>query len=132
MTLHENEFHAIRSYGEQPSLTLEDLEGAFTITFERNSLSFKVTVAYEVLEWFVEIIEPASGLKFEDGADYSGYDRRPREELVREMTEHLHRLFSALMSRTFRLRKGRTWWRASDRCEWLKNGRWIAFNYGDT
>jgi len=127
-----NEFHSIRTYGEQPGLTLEDLDGAFSIAFERDSLSFKVTVAYQVLEWFVEIVEPASGLKFGDWADYSGYDRRPRKELVEEMEDHLHRLLKALLSRTFRLRKGRKWWRASDRCEWLKDDKWVEFDYNDT
>ena len=130
--MHENEFHSIRKYGEQPGFTLEDLDGAFTVTFERNSLSFKVTVAYTVLEWFVEIIEPNSGLKFSDWADYTGYDRSPRNELVEEMTEDLHHLFGALMSRTFRLRKGRSWLRPSDHCEWLKEDKWVEFNLGDT
>lgn len=132
LILHELEFHAIRDYGDQPGLTLEDLDDAFTIRFERNSLCFKVTVAYKVLEWFVEIIDPASGLKFNDWADYSGYTHRPRNELVEEMTEHLHRLLRALTTRTFRLWKAKTMWRASDRCEWLKDGRWVAFDYGDT
>lgn len=132
MILRENEFHSIRNYGEQPGFALEELDDAFTITFERDTLSFKVTVAYEVLEWYIEIIEPESGLKFSDWADYSGYDRRPRNQLVEEMTEHLHHLLIALISRSFRLRKGRTGWRASDRCEWLKDDKWVEFDNSDT
>jgi len=132
MTSYGNEFSLIRKYGEQPGLTLKELDGAFSITFERDSLSFKVIVANQVLEWFVEILEPSSGLKFTDWADYSGYDRRPRNELVKEMEEHLQRLFKALLSRTFRLRKGKNWWRASDRCEWLKDNKWVDFDYSDT
>lgn len=127
-----SEFSSIREYGTRPGFALEDLDCAFTLSFSRSSLSFKVTVAYTVLEWFVEIADAGAGLRFEDWADYTAYDKRPREELVAEMIAHLHRLLRALTTDQFRLLKGATRLSPSDRCEWRVGGKWTAFNYGDT
>ncbi len=130
--MRENEFQSVMDYGEQLGFTLNDKVNYFELTLERNSLIFKVTVASDVLEWYVDISEPETGLVFSDWADYVGYDRRPRNELVEEMTDHLQRLFKALMFGTFRLSKGKTRWHPSDHCEWLKGDKWVKFNYGET
>jgi hypothetical protein len=128
----DDEFGPIRAYGLRPGMKILELTGAFTLTFTRAALSFEVTVASSSLEWFVEIADQHAGLTFKDWADYAGYDNRPRVELVAEMTEHLHRLMRALLSADFRLLKGATWLRPSDRCEWRVAGRWVEFDYSQT
>jgi hypothetical protein len=130
--INPDEFQSIRAYGERPDITLEYHGNYFLITFERNSLIFKVEVVPYVLEWYVEISDPKSGLNFSDWADYVGYDQRSRNELIADMEDHLDRLLKALLSGTFRLSKGRTRLHPSDHCEWLKDGKWVRFNYGDT
>ena len=128
----DDEFRPIRAYGLRPGIEIRETDDAFTLTFSRAALSFEVTVACSALEWFVEIGDERAGLRFKDWCDYVGYDKRPRVELVGEMTEHLHALMSALLSGDFRLLKGATWLHPSDRCEWRVDGRWAEFNYGET
>ena len=126
----KNDFAAIREYGLLRNIEVAENEHAFVFSFTRASLSFKVTVAHSALEWWVEIADEEAGLEWQDWCDDVGYDERQGVELVKEMTEHLHRLMAALLSGEFRLEKRATWlpWsRPNDRCEWLVDGRWVEF-----
>jgi len=102
-----------------------------SLLFTRASLSFEVTASFQVLEWWVVIADEDAELRFKDWCDYVGYDRRPRGELTEEMTQHLRGLMTALLSGEFRLAKGATRLRPSDRCEWLVDGRWVEFDYSE-
>ncbi|PLY07510.1 MAG: hypothetical protein C0625_04865 [Arcobacter sp.] len=130
--MNETAFESIKAYGSGQGFELIEQKDTFTIQFKREKLLFRVTVAFNVLEWFLDIEDMLSDLKFHDWGDYVGYDKRHKEELALEMIDHLHRLFHALLEKQFRLQKGRTFFIASDKCEWLIDGKWIEFNYGDT
>lgn len=109
---------------------MEELDGAFSLSFTRASLTFKVTVAYSVLEWFIDVSDEQSKLRFTDWCDYAGYDETPHGQLAQDMTEDLHRLMATLLAGRFRLLKAATWLRPSDRCEWRVNGEWVEFDVG--
>ena len=126
---------AIRSdvAGQDVELEIERRdESTFNLLFTRASLSFEVTACFLALEWWVVIADEDAELRFKDWCDYVGYDRRPRGELTEEMTEDLRELMTTLLSNEFRLAKGATRLRPSDRCEWLVDGRWVEFDYGET
>ena len=126
--MHEEGFESVRAYGLQPGFEIEELNGAFEIKFNKDNLTFRVTVAFSVLEWFIDIEDEISGLKFHDWFDYAGYDQSPKGELASEMIDDLHRLFSAVSKTSFRLKKGRTFFSPSDKCEWLVDGEWVGFD----
>ncbi|MCA9392839.1 MAG: hypothetical protein KC900_01435 [Candidatus Omnitrophica bacterium] len=123
---------SIREYGNKPNFSLEELDDAFVLSFSKNDLVFKITVAYSALEWFLEIERPESELKFSDWCDYLGYDDRPESVLEAEMVDHLHRLITALQNHQFRLKKGKNFLNPGDNCECLVNNKWVKFDYGKT
>jgi hypothetical protein len=128
--MNELKFESIKAYGNQPGFEMEELKDAFLIKFTKNNLIFKITVAYDVVEWFIDIEEMGSGLKFHDWCDYADYDDSPKEKLTADMIRDLHKLFNILPKNEFRLIKRKNFlffthiiW------ERLVNGQWVQFDY---
>ncbi|MFL6660245.1 MAG: hypothetical protein ACJ8GW_19320 [Massilia sp.] len=68
-----------------------------------DQLKFKITVPYEVLEWFVEAYDD-SGTIWSDWADYYAIDGEPREQLASDMQADIARCVTALARAELRVR----------------------------
>ena len=127
----EDPFARVRALATELGATLVDQGGAFEIHFARPPLRLRVTVAPEVLEWFLDVDDDTSGRRFRDYGDYSGYDARAHAALAAEMVAHLHCLLPVLAQGEFRLVPSGPWFCPTDRLEWRPHGPWIEFDYGD-
>lgn len=124
-------FNPIREHAGLAGFEVAETEDAFVVTFEKDGLNFRITVAHCVLEWFLDIEDPGAGLKFYEWADYTGYDSRPEEELALDMREHLLSLLEAIQNHPFRLVKKRTFLFSKVKCEWNIDGEWRNFDEGE-
>ncbi len=108
--------------------TLVDQPLAFEIHFARPPMRLHLTVATEVLEWFLDVDDDASGLRFRDWGDYTGYDKRPHDELAAEMAGHLRAMLPVLAAGEFRIVPDTvSWFCPVDRLELRMRGQWTDF-----
>ncbi len=108
--------------------TLVDQPLAFEIHFARPPLRLRVTVVPEVLEWFLDVDDDASGLRFRDWGDYTGYDKRSHDELAAEMAGHLRAMLPVLAAGEFRIVPDTvSWFCPVDRLELRMRGQWTDF-----
>jgi hypothetical protein len=112
----------LRQYEGRENVTLARSGAALTLTLVRGPLSVVVTVPETVLEWFVDVVNEASGLQASDWWDYAGYDNSSREQLDLQMAADIAGFLESLLVRQLRLRPGKR----PDRSvlEWLVEGEW--------
>ena len=75
---------------------------ARVLNLERGGITIKVTVPFDVLEWFVDVMDGQTVVVHE-WADYEGYDDTPKEELARSMESEVEEFVSKLINRDIRL-----------------------------
>lgn len=125
----EDLFASIRAVATELGATLVDQRVAFEIHFVRPPLRLRVTVAPEVLEWFLDVDDDASGLRFRDWSDYTGYDKRSHDELAAEMVGHLRAMLPVLAAGEFRIVPDTvSWFCPVDRLEWYLRGEWTDWS----
>ena len=89
----------------------------------RTDLIITITVPREVEEWFVDVEEPATGLKARDWYDYAGYESRGSQNLDREMAEDLKSFIENLVGKPLRIRAPSPR-EAGGVLEWQIGGAW--------
>lgn len=122
-------FAPVRAQAVDLGAALVDLSGAFQLVFARSPLRLRVTVATEVLEWFLDVDDDATGLRFRDWSDYTGYDKRPHDELAADMAGHLRAMLPVLAAGEFRIVPDTvSWFCPVDRLEWRLRGEWTDWS----
>jgi hypothetical protein len=125
----EDSFASVRDMATELGATLVDQPQAFEIHFARPPLRLHVTVASEVLEWFLDVDDDASGLRYRDWCDYTGYDKRPHDELAADMAGHLRAILPVLAAGEFRIVPDTvSWFCPLDRLEWRLRGEWADWS----
>ena len=69
---------------------------------KRDSVTIRVTVPKDVLEWFVDAAEDGI-VAMQDWFDYEGYDDTPRQQLARQMASDVDQFVTNLLNRNVRL-----------------------------
>lgn len=125
----EDSFARVRDMATELGATLVDQPQAFEIHFARPPLRLHVTVASGVLEWFLDVDDDATGLRFRDWCDYTGYDKRPHDELAADMAGHLRAMLPVLAAGEFRIVPDTvSWFCPVDRLEWRLRGEWTDWS----
>lgn len=125
----EDSFASVRDMATELGATLVDQPQAFEIHFARPPLRLHVTVVSEVLEWFLDVDDDASGLRYRDWCDYTGYDKRPHDELAADMAGHLRAMLPVLAAGEFRIVPDTvSWFCPLDRLEWRLRGEWTDWS----
>lgn len=108
-------------------VTMSETSGHVRLNIARSEVSLSVLIPRLVLEWWVEVIEPATGRKIEDWCDYAGYDAADKQELSEAMRIDVVRFIENVLARPLRIAAGAT-------LEWHVGGEWIQavpFSSGD-
>ena len=80
--------HLIADLGrfvDERGVTLSETSGHVSLSIVRSAASLSILIPRTVLEWWVEVLDAASGKKIEDWCDYSGYESTPDYELSEAM-----------------------------------------------
>src|SRR5262245_56173226 len=104
-------------------VTLVRLDGAIVGRLFRGDVEITVTLAENVLEWFVDVRHVTTDASVSDWLDYRGYDDTSEAELARDMAGEVAQFIEGVMARELRFvpdRKRPT----KGTLEWLVEGRW--------
>lgn len=74
------------------------------LVMRKNKLTFTITLAGKVMEWYVDVKDDESGLEAHDWYDYGGYEPIQSEAIDRDMANDLLRFLQAIVERPLRFR----------------------------
>ena len=112
----------LQEYAQSSGFEIEKIsDDAFQGKLLKRNLSFKVTIAHSVLEWYVEIIDKENNLKYENWYDYQGYDETSFSQLAVDMIKDLESCITEITNSKFRL-KGK------NVCQKKVEGKWEFCN----
>jgi hypothetical protein len=104
---------------DERGVTLSETPGHVKLNIVRSNIALSVLIPRDVLEWWVEVSDAASGAKVEDWCDYAGYDATPEQALSEEMRTDVLGFLENAVARPLRtVAHGRI-------LEWNVGGDWL-------
>lgn len=83
---------------------LVELQNAIELRLQRAGLMIVITLPNDVPEWFVDVEDFGTSLKFHDWYDYAGYERSTVEQTDRDIAADLRLLVRHMLENPLRVR----------------------------
>lgn len=109
----------LHRFVDERGVTLSEAPGHVKLNIVRSGISLYVLIPRDVLEWWVEVSDTASGAMVEDWCDYAGYDATPARALSEDMRSDVLSFVESAVARPLRMvANGRV-------LEWNVGGDWL-------
>lgn len=121
-TVTSTDIMAVKNFAKSVGFEITELnEEAFEANLFKDNLSFKITAVHSVLEWFIEVCDDKTNLKYSNWFDYLGYESRESELLVSEMIQDLENTLQNIANHRYRVKRDNI-------CEKMEGNKWSYFN----
>lgn len=105
----------LHRFVDEHYVTLAETPGHVKLNIVRSGIALSVLIPKDVLEWWVEVNDTASGAMIEDWCDYAGYDATPARALSEDMRIDVLSFVENAVARPLRI---------------VANGRILEWNVG--
>ena len=93
----------LNRFVDERGVTLSEAPGHVKLNIVRPGILLSVLIPRDVLEWWIEVSDMASGAKVEDWCDYAGYDASTKQEPSEDMRTDVLRFIENVVARPRRV-----------------------------